>query len=49
MKLLFEQFSGTYRKDDNVRKFENDGVYAPENSVSMYKMYSSYLTIVPNR
>ncbi len=33
--------------DDNVRKFEPDGVYAPDNSVSMYKMYSSYLTVVP--
>ncbi len=30
-----------------LTKFENDGVYAPDNSVSMYKMYSSYLTIVP--
>lgn len=34
-------------KDKNVRKFDPDGVYAPQNSVSMYKMYSSYLTIVP--
>ncbi len=34
-------------QNNNARKFENDGVYAPENSVSMYKMYSSYLIIVP--
>lgn len=34
-------------KDTNVKKFDPDGVYAPNNSVSMYKMYSSYLTIVP--
>lgn len=33
--------------DDSIRKFHNDGVYAPENSISMYKMYSSYLNIVP--
>lgn len=44
--LLTDYISEAY-KDDNIRKFENDGVYAPENSVSMYKMYSSYLTIVP--
>ncbi|HII4404670.1 DUF6414 family protein [Clostridium perfringens] len=34
-------------KDKNIRKFHNDGVYAPENSISMYRMYSSYLNIVP--
>ena len=44
--LLTDYISEAF-KDNNVRKFENDGVYAPENSVSMYKMYSSYLTIVP--
>lgn len=44
--LLTDYISEAF-KDDNVRKFKNDGVYAPENSVSMYKMYSSYLTIVP--
>ena len=34
-------------KDEHVKKFENSGVYAPENSVTLYKMISSYLTIVP--
>ena len=34
-------------KDEQVKKFENSGVYAPENSVTLYKMLSSYLTIVP--
>ena len=33
--------------DKNIRQFHNDGVYAPENSVTLYKMLSSYLTIVP--
>ena len=33
--------------DKNIRQFHNDGVYAPENSISMYRMYSSYLNIVP--
>lgn len=34
-------------EDKSVKQFDNDGVYAPENSVSMYRMYSSYLNIVP--
>ncbi len=33
--------------DKNIRQFHDDGVYAPANSISMYKMYSSYLNIVP--
>lgn len=33
--------------DKNIKKFDANGVYAPENSVSLYKMYSSYLSIVP--
>ncbi|EEP1628123.1 hypothetical protein HA498_002869 [Listeria monocytogenes] len=33
--------------DENIRKFENDGVHAPENSITMYKMFSSYMNIVP--
>lgn len=33
-------------KDEHVKKFENSGVYAPENSVTLYKMLSSYLTRV---
>ena len=34
-------------EDKNIQQFHNDGVYAPENSISMYRMYSSYLNIVP--
>ena len=34
-------------EDKNIRQFHNNGVYAPENSISMYRMYSSYLNIVP--
>ncbi|KMT63347.1 DUF6414 family protein [Listeria newyorkensis] len=34
-------------EDKHIYKFYNKYVYAPENSVSMYKMYSSYLNIVP--
>ena len=34
-------------KDKNIRQFHNDSVYAPQNSISMYRMYSSYLNIVP--
>lgn len=33
-------------EDKNIRKFI-DLVYAPENSISMYKMYSPYTIIVP--
>ena len=33
--------------DNKIVKIGNDRVYAPENSVSMYKLVSSYLTIVP--
>ena len=34
-------------KDKNIKKFENCSVYAPEDSVTIYRMYSSYLNIVP--
>lgn len=33
--------------DKNVYQFHDAGVHAPENSVTMYKMYSSYLNVVP--
>jgi hypothetical protein len=33
--------------DEKIKKFTNSGVYAPANSITLYKMYSSYLTIVP--
>lgn len=44
---LLTDYIAEASSDTNVRKFNPDGVYAPDNSVSMYKMYSSYLTIVP--
>lgn len=44
---LLTDYISEAHKDSKIRKFENDGVYAPKNSISMYKMYSSYLTIVP--
>lgn len=34
-------------KDRQIKEFKNSGVYAPENSVTLYKMVSSYMTIVP--
>lgn len=34
-------------KDDQVKQFNNGSVYAPQNSVTLYKMVSSYMTIVP--
>lgn len=34
-------------KDKNIHQFHDDSVYPPENSISMYRMYSSYLNIVP--
>lgn len=33
--------------DSNIAKFGPSGLYAPDNSISLYKMYSSYLTVVP--
>lgn len=44
--LLTDYIKEAY-KDDRVKKFVKSGVYAPENSISLYKMYSSYLTVVP--
>ena len=44
--LLTEYISKAI-EDEDVRKFDPDGVYAPENSVSIYKMYNSYLSVVP--
>ncbi len=45
---LLTDYISVASKDSNVKKFENSGVYAPNNSISMYRMYSSYLTIVPD-
>lgn len=44
---LLTDYIQSASKDSCVKKFENCGVYAPENSVTLYKMVSSYLTIVP--
>lgn len=44
---LLTDYISIASKDKHVKKFENSGVYAPDNSISMYRMYSSYLTIVP--
>jgi hypothetical protein len=44
---LLTDYINIASKDKNVHQFHNDGVHAPENSVTMYKMYSSYLNIVP--
>lgn len=44
---LLTDYISIASKDKNIRKFHNDGVYALENSISMYRMYSSYLNIVP--
>lgn len=34
-------------KDELVKKFSESGVYAPLDSITLYRMYSSYLTVVP--
>ena len=33
--------------DENIHVFKSEEVYAPENSITIYKMYSSYLNVVP--
>lgn len=44
---LLTDYISMASEDKNIQQFHNDGVYAPENSISMYRMYSSYLNIVP--
>ncbi|MGT2925047.1 DUF6414 family protein [Streptococcus caviae] len=34
-------------KDSQIKKFHNHKLVTPQNSVTMYRMYSSYLNIVP--
>lgn len=34
-------------KDKNIHNFKSEEVYAPEESITIYKMYSSYLNVVP--
>lgn len=43
---LLTDYIAAAGKDDNIKKF-TDVVYAPENSISLYKMYSPYTIIVP--
>ncbi len=35
------------RNDSNIHQFSGGEVYAPDNLITMYKMYSSYLNVVP--
>lgn len=44
---LLTDYLSFAKSDMNIHRFENQEVYAPENSITMYKMYSSYLNIVP--
>lgn len=44
---LLTDYIQAAKKDKQVKQFKNSGVYAPENSVTLYKMISSYMTIVP--
>lgn len=44
---LLTDYISIAQKDKNIIQFHNDSVYAPEDSISMYKMLSSYLNIVP--
>lgn len=44
--LLTDYISAAYT-DNKIVKFEDSGVYAPQNSVTLYKMYSSYLSVIP--
>ena len=43
---LLTDYISMASEDKNIQQFHNDGVYAPVNSISMYRMYSSYLNIV---
>lgn len=44
---LLTDYISTARSDPDVKKFGVDGVYAPSNSIALYRMYSSYLNVVP--
>lgn len=43
---ILTDYISVANNDKNVKKF-TDVVYAPENSISLYKMYSPYTIIVP--
>ena len=44
---LLTDYISMASKDSDVTKFYNDGVHAMKDSLTMYKMYSSYMNIVP--
>ena len=44
---ILTDYIGALENDPNIAMFGPCGVFAPDNSISLYKMYSSYLTIVP--
>ena len=44
---LLTDYIAKAHTDEKIKKFGDSGVYAPKNSVTLYKMYSSYLSIVP--
>ncbi len=44
---LLTDYISAASSDSDVKKFGVGGVYAPANSIALYRMYSSYLNIVP--
>lgn len=44
---LLTDYISAAGSDPDVKKFGVGGVYAPPNSIALYRMYSSYLNIVP--
>lgn len=44
---LLTDYIDLAENDRYIKRFDNNKVYAPEDSISMYKMFSSYLNIVP--
>lgn len=44
---LLTDYIDLAEEDNYIKRFDNNKVYAPEDSISMYKMFSSYLNIVP--
>jgi hypothetical protein len=44
---LLTDYINAANQDTRIIKFSNTSVYAPKDSVTMYKLLSSYLTVVP--
>lgn len=44
---LLSDYIKQAENDDSIRKFSDITIYPPENSFTMYKLFSSYLTVVP--